>query len=664
MFTPVLPLRRGHALELASIRDHWAVGMPRIGPNNGNRRSRPHLRPIHLAPCTYPLSAFHGCPTNNLRGFHTTSHLNDEKRLTYGQSARILMPTLGQNGTLVLRSKSKYISQVQIVPQWRDDTPIEMVQDDAPVDDTSHVTTIVDDHALTSKSSTEHQNFGGMQVRFHKDGIKTSLGRVGSLVEVDLLGPHLGTEDKESHQRNISRNTASSGSMWKVIATIPEKSNITCQIASGDINVAGKLEGDVHLSTSNSNIAVTKLRGHNVVLSNKPQAELHSTGGHVSGDKGTIYVSKAIEARTIQISASERVRARMINGTDINIQVDPSTMPPENTKLDDDDEGAFIDIGSLYVSYGGGECEARLSVDATNLNSNHDSSPRHTGLARVKSSHGHVTVQATVDDTYSPVSKAPTLVDLGGVNGSCDVLLEAPQSCTQYDTNTKQSDLVATRVHFDALTQESISTITIRGKIGETNITIDRKLDADLRLLSLAKSTMVLPDKLDAHSISSDDTEEIASSLDELGELACQHSSEQKREAILIETDAFQYDRDTDNPSSHSQPGVQYIQGTMTNCSGEPDSRFDLQARGKINIEGAASQALHGFHSKTSGGDIHDDKSRYPSVVLPLLCVASDGRIKIETLSWLGSIARRYGLEESNRSRVGRQASRTPRLEK
>lgn len=50
---------------------------------------------------------------------------------------------------------------------------------------------------------------------------------------------------------------------------------------------------------------------------------------------------------------------------------------------------------------------------------------------------------------------------------------------------------------------------------------------------------------------------------------------------------------------------------------------------------------------------------------MPLLAVATDGRIKLETLSWFGSIARRYGLEEEDATRrVGRQASGLPRLDK
>ncbi|KAL3790589.1 hypothetical protein HJC23_008795 [Cyclotella cryptica] len=681
MLQQTLSHRHGHAFKLASISYHYffltrrsAAALPLLGTSNRKNPLRPPSRSAHLACAnffnasarkTHPSSDSKVYLNNNVRHFFATSHLNDENSHTSSQSARILVPALGQNGTLVLRSKSKSISKVQIVPQWRDDTLLEMVhEEDAPVEDTSDITTITAEPSFTTQSSAQQQNFRGMRLTFHKDGIKTSLGRLGSLVEVDLLGPHLETEDTERHPSHDSTNSLSNSLSWTLIATVPEKSNITCQLASGDIVVAGKLEGDAHLSTASSNITVTKLRGHNVTLNNAANVERTSNGEQFSGEKGTIYVSKAIEARTVQISASGRVRARMINGSDINIHVNPSKMPTENTKLDEDDEGAFIDIGSLYVSHGAGECEARLSINATNLNSNHSSSSPNVGLARVKSSHGHVTVQAKVDNTYLQVSKKPTLVDLGGVNGSCDVLLEAPQPSNQCDSNIQQNDCVATRVHFDAFAPESISTITSRGKVGETSITIDRKLDADLRLLSLAKSSMALPDKLDAHSISSDDVEEISSALDELDELACQHSSEQTRDSILIETDAFQYDRDAENPDSHSQHGVDYIQGTMKNRSGEPDSRFDIQSRGKINIDGAASQALHGFHSKTSEGGIHDDKSRFPLVVLPLLCVASDGRIKIETLSWLGSIARRYGLEESNKSRIGRQASRTPRLEK
>jgi len=98
------------------------------------------------------------------------------------------------------------------------------------------------------------------------------------------------------------------------------------------------------------------------------------------------------------------------------------------------------------------------------------------------------------------------------------------------------------------------------------------------------------------------------------------------------------------------------VQGHVDNQSHEPDSRFEQQQQlgggGKIRLEGAATQALHGFASS-------DDAL---IVERPLVVGASEQRIAVESLSWLGAIARRYGLEEGERKGdLGRQATRRGR---
>mmetsp|Transcript_14178 Transcript_14178/g.18638 ORF Transcript_14178/g.18638 Transcript_14178/m.18638 type:complete len:84 (+) Transcript_14178:1-252(+) len=72
---------------------------------------------------------------------------------------------------------------------------------------------------------------------------------------------------------------------------------------------------------------------------------------------------------------------------------------------------------------------------------------------------------------------------------------------------------------------------------------------------------------------------------------------------------------------------------------------------GKIRIDSAATQALSGF---TKDGDEHVETER------PLLIGATSGKIALENLSWLGAIARRYGLQEDGRE-LGRTASRSGR---
>ena len=144
------------------------------------------------------------------------------------------------------------------------------------------------------------------------------------------------------------------------------------------------------------------------------------------------------------------------------------------------------------------------------------------------------------------------------------------------------------------------------------------------------------------------------------------HDSQQEHRPISIETDAYidgeyvslEGVEQTSNSPHHGM--VQYMQGTMSNRSGEPDARSDIRGKGKINVDGAALQALQGFQSGKQS----------TSSLLPLLAVATDGVIKLETLSWFGSIARRYGLDEADSKKdellgsLGRQARRVPRLEK
>ena len=201
---------------------------------------------------------------------------------------------------------------------------------------------------------------------------------------------------------------------------------------------------------------------------------------------------------------------------------------------------------------------------------------------------------------------------------------------------------------------------------------MDRKLEADVRLLSVATNsaqTALLPSNVDAYSLTSDEVNDIQSVLMDVNAsiLADQNDVVDDRktdQSISIETDAYIEEWGSnalgslDNDQQHQKlfPGVEYTQGTMKNRSGEPDSRFDVRSRGKINIDSAASQALHGFQGKQKG----DGPSSSPgssSSNLPLLAVAADGKIKLETLSWFGSIARRYGLEEEGSGGgAGRQA--------
>lgn len=124
----------------------------------------------------------------------------------------------------------------------------------------------------------------------------------------------------------------------------------------------------------------------------------------------------------------------------------------------------------------------------------------------------------------------------------------------------------------------------------------------------------------------------------------------------------------TDNQSFASSDGtIEYTDGWIENKSHEPDSRFEMKTSGnksvgKIRMEGAANQALHHF-STPSGkpeGAGTDGSVESAHAIRPLIAAATAGKISVETLSWLGAIARRYGLDEKGRD-LGRQASRRGR---
>eukprot|EP00985_Skeletonema_marinoi_P003202 scaffold1329_cov113-Skeletonema_marinoi.AAC.6 len=620
------------------------------------------------------------------RNENVSSHFYNVKRkhstATSKLYQKILLPQHGQNGTLLLRSTSKSIGQVDIIPQWRDDTLLELVpivmsedmennSNDGNAtnqnmsDNDSDVKEVQYDEE--SSSSEEHQTVtcGGLQFTLHRDGISTALRRKGSLVEVDVDVNASAAADNNEGMSSLSQ-------WWKLVATVPEKSNITCNITKGNINVIGsKLEGDAHLATSDGDIKVSKLRGHDVTLNNIWNTSSNDTSSMSSSSPGLIYVQKGIEAQTVRISSSNRVRARMVNGSDVSVQVEvPSTSANEReeqvtgddeqteNKLDEDDAGFRIDIGSLYIS-GSSECEARLNADEV------DSS---TGLVRVKSSHGHVIVHAKTKQNASlgeVKHQTNPFVDLGGVNGSCDVTLEVDGDSRDVKalSPTPHEAPVTTRVHFDSLSPDSISTIAsshVGGRSGEAivSVTVDRKVEADLRLLAINTGAESMPINMDR--LTSDELDDVESTL--LDVEKCIQKSEsyntaKSAESISIETEAF--DPVSESKELPESECYQYKQGTIRNRSGEPDSRFDIRSspsRGKINIDSAASQALSGFQGKNNDSDSNADDNSH----LPLLAVSTNGKIKLETLSWLGAIARRYGLE--GQQELGRTASRRPRL--
>ena len=310
----------------------------------------------------------------------------------------------------------------------------------------------------------------------------------------------------------------------------------------------------------------------------------------------TIYLSDVLEAQSVTISTRPgRLRAKRIHGSQVNIRVHQEASVEA---MDVDNEGAAIDISSLYVA---GSASANLVAES--------SSTAQTSI-RCKSHHGHVNAQTG------------GRVELGGANGSFNV------DC--------QGD---TCIHINSVAPNSISMVTARDGL---SLTMDRKLMADLRLLNGVVDVRDL----------------VRSVLLEDDELTLKKGLRQRDEddnavvdmTISVITSSFTEVPLVGSGSSFSR--VNYVQGYMDNKSYEPDSCFE-QKGSKIRLQGAASQqaALRGF------SDLSDEQTR------PLVVGTSVGPIVVESLSWLGATARRYGLEDSETKPVlGRQATRRGRV--
>lgn len=82
-------------------------------------------------------------------------------------------------------------------------------------------------------------------------------------------------------------------------------------------------------------------------------------------------------------------------------------------------------------------------------------------------------------------------------------------------------------------------------------------------------------------------------------------------------------------------------------------------------MENAAAQALRGFSGFDRAGDkdnrgtnVDDVEEGMSAEDRPLLGVVTNGSVSVETVSWFGAIARRYGMEETTRD-LGRQAQKS-----
>ena len=533
---------------------------------------------------------------------------------------------LTQNSQLIINSKSQV--NVLFEPQWRDDGHVSL-------------------QAISHKHEIGKFDWSVDTREGKKAGLSTievNIGLLRGLENSICVHP-----DEEVHEEEID---AGVGVALTLTVKVPEKCNIICMLyEGGDITVNSKLEGEdgFQLLTRGGDILLNKLRGDSISLDSK-------FGGSTGG---TIYVKKACEAQELDISVGKggRLRAKMLNVSNANIEVEDGEM--DIKKIDKDDSGALIDISSIYASQSGQGAHLAVKKSQDALSNGTTST---TKKVRIKSNHGHISVRAVSDlpsrgsSFFDEYDQQMSHVELGGVNGSFDISIERAAGDDPF-RNRDTSNPMAARVHIDSLSPGQANILT--SDFGDLGITLDRKIESDVRLLSTP-----LLNKTDPNLMLEEDEnaliKELSNHDDNLEEFMSRATKieldsnvQAKAHRIEIETEAFTGHRSSD------MKYVEYVQGVIENKSHEPNSRFDVKTKGlssgKIRIDGAAGQALSGF----SGGGQTTEKSELLSnerlVDLPLLAVATDGHIKIESLSWFGAIARRYGIENEGRD-LGRQA--------
>lgn len=548
---------------------------------------------------------------------------------------------LPQNSQLKITSQTKV--DVVLIPEWRDDGHVELehifqkrdtTSSSQPLADWSINTKDLQTNDLTCVDISVHQNLHG------------DLSAAERNDRYDGHEEEIFTSD-EVHQKSAGITLS---------AKIPEKCNVICQLFNGgNILIRKKLEGEhgFDLMTKGGNIIVDKLRGDTI--------RLESQGENLTG--GIIHVKKSCEAQAlnVKIGRGGRLRAKMLNISDACIEVEDSKVDVES--LDDDDLGALIDIGSIYASRAGEGAHLVVQNSMENDSSHGEESIR---KIRVKSNHGHIstrtmTASSSIQSQHCLRENEQKVcqVELGGVNGSFDVSIEGIDE-GEAPVDLDVSRPLVAKVHVDSLSPGQANILT--SDVGDVELTLDRKIESDIRLLSSPLIFNTHPNLL-----LEDKEETILQSLeshdDEIEKLISEgHPQFQKHVEvgpghpgrIQVETDAFMR-----NDKSYFKY-CEYMQGVVENKSREPTSRFDVKTKGlttsvgKIKTDGAAEQALKGF----TGGNKYqssDDISTKKLDELPLIVVCTQGRIKVESLSWIGAIARRYGIENEKKD-VGRQA--------
>jgi hypothetical protein len=571
-------------------------------------------------------------------------------------SRRIHLPGLKQGTTLSVRTKLPRAQvSLRIQSGWRDDGGVTLVQSlPRSCTTTGHDDNYDDDDDAVELRIQQEENqvtsLGRSESHLSIELQRTSRKQVVVPLELphfhDEPNPAILVQDQETEVKAwwVTSSTKDADQSEpdmddiQLILDVPEKVNLICELLRGSIDVTNKIEGDVKLQTSNGSIRVKKLRGHTVEL-------------ETSSADSCIHASDLLEAQQLKLNLLQggRLRAKRIHGdtVDIKVTADAAAGVQEDTvALDDDDQGALVDISSMFVSGTGG---AHVTLEQGLVR------PNQRGV-RIKSHHGPVVVHASSvhggNETQQP------LVELGSVNGSCEVFIDQqlPPDTKQEQRHPLDRDWTSCQVHYDSISPESVS--LIHTNAGNIVLTFDRKMEADLRLLSstLEESLTQTVDVL----AEEDDPKEVIRAI-----AACASDKQSAKDVdptrISIKTPSFTMSQSYVS----SDDKTEYVDGWVENKSHEPDSRFEMKTRGdlglgKIRLDGAANQALKNFSPSPTDHNA-DASGAKGGLARPLIVAATSGSISVETLSWLGSIARRYGLDEKGRD-LGRQATRRGRV--
>jgi hypothetical protein len=400
------------------------------------------------------------------------------------------LPYLKQGSTLSIRSQLQ--TDLRIRSHWRDDGELSFSQHSRVIDDGAN-------NINHDRNSSAH-----IMISRNEDKM-TSLGREDPHVSIHVLNKdgveQLATnEDSNSKTRDrttllslppLTLSTEEGEEEGNILTLdVPDKINIDCDLTEGgSIFVENKIEGDVRLKTVQGNISVQKLRGHNIDLEIASSEKEKRGDGKAIDKPSFIFVSDVLESQSLRLvvprPSVDRIRAKRIHAKTMEIKIggdendenaaSTSSMHEKQSLFDDDDSGAICDISSLYIIG-----DATVDVQQSTSIANQHKQQRQA--VRIKSHHGHVHVQVSApkpDNNNHLTGDVLPLVDLGGVNGSCEVWVSRPESKNK---SSADDDWTSCHVHFDSIAPDSVS--LLHAEEGDIHVTVDRKVESDVRLLS------------------------------------------------------------------------------------------------------------------------------------------------------------------------------------